>query len=68
MAGALLAPEPFESGGERKFLGSGFVVEAPTYKEVKDKMENDIYWKENVVRPAGLFSSFAQSSHSPPLM
>lgn len=48
----MLSPESV-TGGERKLIGSMFLIEANKLDEVREKMEQDVYWTTGVVRNHG---------------
>ncbi|KAG8957658.1 hypothetical protein FS837_007657 [Tulasnella sp. UAMH 9824] len=47
LAGPMLSPESV-TGGERKLIGSMFLIEATKLEEVREKMEQDVYWRTGV--------------------
>jgi hypothetical protein len=49
VAGALVTEQSLEPGADKKFLGSAFIVKADSLEEVRNRMEADVYWTENVV-------------------
>lgn len=48
----MLSPESV-TGGERKLVGSMFLIEATKLEDVREKIEQDVYWKTGVVREQG---------------
>jgi hypothetical protein len=49
VAGGLLTPESIDEGAQRAFVGSTFICQAASFEAVKQRMEDDVYYKENVV-------------------
>lgn len=45
------------TGGEGKLVGSMFLIEATKLEDVREKMEQDVYWKTGVVREQGASTS-----------
>jgi len=61
--GALLTPESIIDGNERKMIGSMVVMEGESEKQIKDIIENDIYYTSGVWDPAGItIRPFVQAS------
>lgn len=48
LAGPMLSPESV-TGGEKKLIGSMFLIEAQKIEEVREKIETDVYWRTGVV-------------------
>jgi len=53
VGGALLTPESI-TGGERKLIGSTFIVESTDIQSVRKVFEADIYYTSNVWDPKAL--------------
>ena len=49
IGGALISPETYDKP-EKKLIGSMMIYEAEKLEDVKKVIEDDIYWKSNVVR------------------
>ena len=55
--GPTLTPESVLPGAEKKMNGSLLVMEASSIEEVKDVIESDVYYNNNVVSPLPMFGS-----------
>lgn len=52
VAGGLVVPEAEDAvSGSRKFFGSALLFEAESLEAVRNLIEQDVYWTENVVSP-----------------
>ncbi|KAG8984298.1 hypothetical protein FRB90_005415 [Tulasnella sp. 427] len=47
LGGPMLTPESV-TGGDKKLIGSMFLIEAATIEEVREKIELDVYWRTGV--------------------
>ena len=53
IGGAMLSPESI-TGGDKKMVGSAFIIEAESLEHVEKTMKSDIYYTSGVWDPAKL--------------